>query len=106
MKEIKQLGEHGEEANRKITELEALCKQHIEAAQKQREEKANMEGMVESRDELIMGISDEFGYNCMDEDTDKRKIVRMRRTMMIMEETPPHPLLLRYPYSCTTCCRP
>jgi hypothetical protein len=26
MKEIKQLGEHGEEASRKILELEALCK--------------------------------------------------------------------------------
>jgi chromosome segregation ATPase len=26
MKEIKQLGEHGEEASRKIRELEALCK--------------------------------------------------------------------------------
>jgi seryl-tRNA synthetase len=26
VKEIKQLGKHGEEASRKITELEALCK--------------------------------------------------------------------------------
>jgi hypothetical protein len=28
IKEIKQLGEDGEEASQKITELEALCKQH------------------------------------------------------------------------------
>jgi hypothetical protein len=30
--EIKQLGKHGEEDSRKITKLEALCRQHVEAA--------------------------------------------------------------------------
>jgi hypothetical protein len=73
VKEIKQLGEHGEEASRKITELEALCKQHAEAAQKQREEKATLEGMVESHDELIMEFIDEFGYNCLDEEDDEEE---------------------------------
>jgi hypothetical protein len=68
VKEIKQLGEHGEEASWKITELEALCKQQAKAAQNLREEKATLEGKVESRDELIMEIADEFGYNHMDED--------------------------------------
>jgi hypothetical protein len=67
--EIRQLGEHGEEASRKVTELEALCKQHVEAAQKVREEKATLEGMVDSRDELIMEITDEIGLNSMGEDT-------------------------------------
>jgi hypothetical protein len=32
IKEIKQLGKHEEEASQKIMELEALCKQHAEAA--------------------------------------------------------------------------
>jgi hypothetical protein len=48
--------------------LEALCKQHTEATQKLREEKATLEGMVESHDELIMEIDDEIGLNRMGED--------------------------------------
>jgi hypothetical protein len=32
------------------------------------EEKATMEGMVESCDKHIMEIADQFGYNCIDED--------------------------------------
>jgi hypothetical protein len=48
--------------------LEALCKQHIEATQKLREEKATLKGMVESHDELIMEIDDEIGLNRMGED--------------------------------------
>jgi hypothetical protein len=70
VKEIKQLGEHGEEANWKITELEALCKKHDEDAQKLRKENAKLEGMVESHDELIMEFVDKFVYNCMDEGAD------------------------------------
>jgi hypothetical protein len=55
------LGEHGEEARQKITELEALCK-------KLRKEKTKLEGMVESCDELIMEFGDKYGYNCNDDD--------------------------------------
>jgi hypothetical protein len=32
VKEVKLLGKHGEEASRKITELEALCKKYVEDA--------------------------------------------------------------------------
>jgi hypothetical protein len=52
--EVKLLGQHEEESSQKITELEALCKMLREDAQKLREEKTTLEGMVESRDELIM----------------------------------------------------
>jgi hypothetical protein len=64
------LGKHGEEASRRITELEALCKKHAEDAQKLREENTKLEGMVESCDKLIMEFSNKYGYNCMHEDTD------------------------------------
>jgi hypothetical protein len=69
VKEVKLLGEHGEEASHKITELEALCKRLREDAQKLREEKTKLEGMVEYRNELIMEITDEIGLNRMGEDT-------------------------------------
>jgi hypothetical protein len=75
VKEVKLLGEHGEEATQKIMELEALCK-------KLREDKTQLEGMVESHDELIM----EF------DTTPTMRMLMMR--MMTMEETPPHPILL------------
>jgi hypothetical protein len=68
IKEVKLLGEHGEEASQKIIELEALCKKLREDAQKLREEKAKLEEMVESRDELIMEFANMYGYNCSDED--------------------------------------
>jgi hypothetical protein len=63
VKEVKLLGEHGEEATQKIMELEALCK-------KLREDKTQLEGMVESHDELIMEFVDKYGYNPNDEDVD------------------------------------
>jgi hypothetical protein len=44
---VKLLGEQGEEASQKIMELEALCKKLGEDAQKLREEKTKLEGMVE-----------------------------------------------------------
>jgi hypothetical protein len=68
--EIKQLGKHGEVASWKIMELEALCKRDAEATQKLTEEKAKLEGMIQSHDELIMEMADEYGLNHMDEDTD------------------------------------
>jgi hypothetical protein len=70
MREIQHLGNHGEEASQKITELEALCKQKEDAAKKLMEEKAKLEGMIQSRDELIMEMADEYGLNRMGEDAD------------------------------------
>jgi hypothetical protein len=60
MKEIQQLGNHGEEANQKITELEALCKPKEDAAKKLTEEEAKLEGMIQSRD-VLMGENDNNG---------------------------------------------
>jgi hypothetical protein len=51
IREVKLLGEHDEESSQKITELEALCKMLMEDTQRLDEEKATLEGMVESRDE-------------------------------------------------------
>jgi hypothetical protein len=70
VKDVKLLGEHGEEASHKITELEALCRRLREDAQKVREVKAKLEGMVESHDELIIDFTGKYGYNHSDEDTD------------------------------------
>jgi hypothetical protein len=50
--------------------LEALCKTLREDAQKLREEKTKLEGMVESHDELIMEITNEIGLNRMGEDVE------------------------------------
>jgi hypothetical protein len=46
VKEVNLLGEHEEESSQKITELEALCKRFREDAQKLREEKTTLEGMI------------------------------------------------------------
>jgi hypothetical protein len=46
--EVKLLGEHEEELSQKIIELEALCKKLREDTQRLEEEKATLEGMVES----------------------------------------------------------
>jgi hypothetical protein len=70
VKEVKLLGKHGEEANWKITELEVLGKKYAEDAQKPREEKATLEGTVESHEELIKEITDEIELNPMGEDAD------------------------------------
>jgi hypothetical protein len=47
-----------------------MCKKYAEDAQKLREEKTKLEGMVESRNELISEIVDKYGYNRNDEDAD------------------------------------
>jgi hypothetical protein len=67
VKEVKLLGEHGEESSRKITELEALCQRLRDDTQRLEEEKATLEEMVESRDELLMEIARETGLDHMDE---------------------------------------
>jgi hypothetical protein len=70
VKEVNLLGEHEEESSQKITELEALCKRLREDTQKLREEKTTLEGMIQSRDELILGMAEEYGLNCMGENVD------------------------------------
>jgi DNA repair exonuclease SbcCD ATPase subunit len=59
IKEVKLLGQHEEESSQKITELEALCKKVRDDSQRLEEEKATLEGMVESHDELLMEIARE-----------------------------------------------
>jgi hypothetical protein len=71
VKEVKLLGEHDEESSQKITELEALCKRLREDALKLKEEKATLEGMVESRDELIIEIAKEIRLHHMGEDAEE-----------------------------------
>jgi hypothetical protein len=46
VKGVNLLGEHEEESSQKITELVALCKRLREDAQKLREEKTTLEGMI------------------------------------------------------------
>jgi hypothetical protein len=70
VKEVNLLGEHEEESSQKITELEALCKRFREDAQKLREEKTTLEGMIQSRDELILEMAKEYGLNRMGENDD------------------------------------
>jgi hypothetical protein len=70
VKEVNLLGEHEEESSRKITELEALCKRLREDTQKLREEKTILEGMIQSRDELILEMAEEYGLSRMGEKDD------------------------------------
>jgi hypothetical protein len=64
------LVEHEEELSQKVTELEALCKKLREDTLRLEEEKATLEGMVESHDELLMEIARETGLDCLGEDDD------------------------------------
>jgi hypothetical protein len=73
IKEVKLLGEHEEESSRKIIELEALCKNPREDTQRVEEEKAALEEMVESHDELLMEIDREMGLDRMGEDEDEEE---------------------------------
>jgi hypothetical protein len=67
IKVVNLLGEHEEESSQKITELEALCKRLREDAQRLREETTTLEGMFQSRDELILDMVEEYGLNRMGE---------------------------------------
>jgi hypothetical protein len=73
VKEVKLLGEHGEESGRKVTELEALCKRLREDTQRLEGEKATLEEMVESRDKLLMEIARETRLGRMGEDEEEEK---------------------------------
>jgi hypothetical protein len=70
IRKVNLLGEHEEESSQKITELEALCKRLREDAQKLREEKTTLEGMIQSHDELILKMDKEYGLNHMGENDD------------------------------------
>jgi hypothetical protein len=70
IKEVKLLGEHEEKSSQRITELEALCKKLREDTKRLEEEKATLEGMVESRDELLIEIVRDMGLDRMGEDED------------------------------------
>jgi hypothetical protein len=50
--------------------LDALCKRWREDTQKLKQEKATLEGMVESHDELITDIVKEIGLDRMGEDVE------------------------------------
>jgi hypothetical protein len=65
------LGKYEEESSQKTTELEALCSRLREDAQKLKEEKTTLEGMIESHDELIMEMAEEYGLNHMGENDDE-----------------------------------
>jgi predicted nuclease with TOPRIM domain len=56
IKATKLLGEH-EELRQKVIELEALCKKLREDTQRLEEEKATLEVMVDSHDELLMELN-------------------------------------------------
>jgi DNA-binding transcriptional MerR regulator len=70
IKEVKLLGEHEEESSQKVTKLEAMYKKFREDAQRLEEEKATLDGMVESHNELIMEIARETGLDRMGEDVE------------------------------------
>jgi hypothetical protein len=70
IKDVKLLGENEEESCQKITELEALCKKLRKDSQRLEEEKSTLDGMVESRDELLMEITKEMRQDRMGEDED------------------------------------
>jgi DnaJ-domain-containing protein 1 len=73
IKEVKLLGEHEEESSWKITELETICKKLRDDTQRVEEEKATLEEMVESRDELLMEIARETGLDRMGEDEEEEE---------------------------------
>jgi hypothetical protein len=91
IKEVKLLGEHEEESSQKITELEALCKKLREDTQRLEEEKATLEAMVESHDELLMEIARETGLDRMGEDEDEEKEEEDAATPSAAAPPPPAP---------------
>jgi hypothetical protein len=72
IKEVNLLGEYEEETSQKITELETLCKRLREDAQRLREERTTLKGLIESHDELILEMAEEYGLNRMGENDDDK----------------------------------
>jgi hypothetical protein len=71
IKEVNLLGEYEEESSQKITELEAVCKRLREDAHRLREERTTLEGMIQSHDELILEMAEEYGLNHMGDNDDE-----------------------------------
>jgi hypothetical protein len=92
VKEVKLLGEQEEESSRKITELEALCKKLRDDTQRLKEEKVTLEGMVESRDELLMEIIREMGLDHMGEDDEEEEDANEREDAAAPPAAAPPPL--------------
>jgi hypothetical protein len=89
VKVVKLLGEHEEESSWKITKLEALCKKLRDDTQRLEEEKATLEEMVESHDELLwrsLGRRDWTAWVKM----------KKKKKMLTTEEMPSHPLPLHH----------
>jgi hypothetical protein len=86
IKEVNLLREHEEDSSQKMTELEALCKRLSEDAQKLREEKTTLEGMIQSRDKLILEMAKEHRLNHMGENDDDED-----EYGGVMKGTPSHP---------------
>jgi septal ring factor EnvC (AmiA/AmiB activator) len=78
MKEIHQFGDQREEANRRIAELESLCKQHVEAIAKVKKENTSLELGIQSHKKLIKEMAAEMGLDMLgeanneDDDDDER----------------------------------
>jgi hypothetical protein len=63
--------------------LEALCKRLREDAQKLKEEKTTLEGMVESHDEPIMEMAEEYGLKRLGEnDNDEDEMMMTKGTLL------------------------
>jgi hypothetical protein len=70
VKEVNLLREHEEESSQKITELEAVCKRLKEDTQRLREGRTTLEAMIQSCDELVLEMAEEYGHNSMGENDD------------------------------------
>jgi hypothetical protein len=67
IREVNLLGGHEEESSQKTIELETLFKRLREDAQRLREERTALEGMIQSCDELIQEMAEDYGLNHMGE---------------------------------------
>jgi hypothetical protein len=67
---VKLLGEYEKESSQKIAKLEALCKKLREDTQRLKEEKATLEEMVDSHNEVLMEIAREMRLDLMGEGED------------------------------------
>jgi hypothetical protein len=65
VKEIRQFGDQGAEASRRITLLESLCKQHEEVIEKLKQENTTLELGIQSRNELVLQMAFEMGLDRM-----------------------------------------
>jgi hypothetical protein len=70
IKEVNLLGELEGESNQMITEQEPMCKRLREDAQNLKEKKTILQGMIQSRDKLIMEMDEEYGLNHVGENND------------------------------------